>query len=84
MGGIAEALKESFKKISHTGPAAEHHKGKILPTHNILKPGAHPKHLAKKNEHHDKPEHHNKPEHHEEHKPQHHEEQAVPQPKKIE
>ena len=30
------------KSITKTGPAMEHHKGKILPTHNILKPGAHP------------------------------------------
>lgn len=85
MGGIMSALKETVTKISHTGPAAEHHKGKILPTHNILKPGAHPKHLNK-NEHH-KPEHHAQPSHHEEHKPEHHEthdSDALPQPKKIE
>ena len=42
--------------MRNTGPAQEHRKGKILPTHNILKPGAHPKHAAKKNDH--KPEHH--------------------------
>ena len=47
MGSIAEAIHESIKKIAKTGPAEAHHMGKILPTHNILKPGAHPRHLNK-------------------------------------
>jgi hypothetical protein len=67
-----------------TGPAANHHKGKILPTHNVMKPGAHPRHIEhKKNDDH-KPEE-KKPEHQEK-KPEYHETGTIEdmqKPKKI-
>lgn len=74
MGSIASAIHDSMKRIQKTGPAQPHHMGKILPTHNILKPGAHPKHMNHMpklpNHHNDKMHnHHEKPEHHDEHKP---------------
>lgn len=70
MGSIAEAIHASMKKVMKTGPAAEHHKGNILPTHNILKPGAHPKHANKmpKLPHHNNKDMHKKSEHTNEHK----------------
>jgi hypothetical protein len=71
MGSIAAAIHDSMKKVMKPGAAAEHHKGRILPTHNILKPGAHPKHINKmpKLPHHENKDLHKKPEHHDEHKP---------------
>jgi hypothetical protein len=56
-------MKDKFGNIAKTGPAASHHMGKILPTHNIFKPGAHPskKKDEKKDNHHDqKDKHENK------------------------
>ena len=41
------ALAELMSGIAKTGPAQAHHAKPLIPTHNILKPGAHPKHLKK-------------------------------------
>jgi len=35
-------IKGKMDSIARTGPAKDHHKKAILPTHNIFKPGAHP------------------------------------------
>ena len=39
--------------MRHTGPAPEHKSKPFLPLKDLLKPGAHPAHLAKKDEKHD-------------------------------
>jgi hypothetical protein len=55
---LHEMIKGKIGSITKTGPAKEHHKGAILPTHNMFKPGAHPsqkkpdhKHEEHKNAH---------------------------------
>lgn len=60
-------MKDKLNSVTKTGPAAAHHMGKILPTHNLFKPGAHPKHDPKKKDdhkdHHDKMGDHHKDDH---------------------
>ena len=74
MNNLTTIMKDKLGSITKTGPAAPHHMGKILPMHNLFKPGAHPK--SKKAEvHHDnkkmgdqhKDQHHEPP-HHDAHK----------------
>ena len=57
LAGLGAALKGQLDTMRHTGPAAHHRFKPLLPTHNILKPGAHPAHQDKaasgtKDEHH--------------------------------
>jgi len=47
LAGLGAALKGQLDSVRHTGPAAHHRFKPLLPTHNILKPGAHPAHQAK-------------------------------------
>jgi hypothetical protein len=35
-------IKDKVGGLHKTGPVKEHHKGNILPHHNVFKPGAHP------------------------------------------
>lgn len=46
MNHISDMIKNKLHSIHKTGPAAEHHMGPLIPIHNILTPGAHPKHLS--------------------------------------
>lgn len=57
---IHKLLKGKIDSMTKTGPAKDHHMGKILPTHNMFKPGAHPsqKKDDKKKDEHKKEEHH--------------------------
>ena len=48
LGGLTSLLKGHLDSLRRTGPAAHHRFKPLLPTHNILKPGAHPAHDAKK------------------------------------
>ena len=86
---IGSTILEAIKKIQKPGAAQEHHKASLIPTHNILKPGAHPRTKVD----HPKPAHHTPPVHHnthakteEHHKTEHHEKpkEANLKPHKIE
>lgn len=48
--GLGEGLKGKMENARKTGPAKDHHMGPIVPTHNLLKPGAHPSHNHKEEE----------------------------------
>lgn len=45
-GGLGDFLREARR----TGPAEDHHMGPIVPTHNLLHPGAHPSQKSKDEE----------------------------------
>jgi hypothetical protein len=63
---LTALMKNRLGNITKTGPAASHHMGKILPTHNFFKPGAHPSKKSdskkdnKHDDHKDKKEEHHK------------------------
>ena len=56
-------LMDTMRKIQKPGAAQEHHKASLIPTHNILKPGAHPRSKVD----HPKPAHHSPPVHNNHH-----------------
>jgi hypothetical protein len=50
LGGPLGALLKGLSSIRHTGPAPDHKSKPFLPLKDMLKPGPHPAHLAKKDE----------------------------------
>ena len=65
---FGETLMDTMRKIQKPGAAQEHHKASLIPTHNILKPGAHPRSKVD----HPKPAHHSPPVHNNHHENNHH------------